>query len=44
MVLINKMGQASPNIRLAAKLYKYSKMGILKRITNLLSAVYDYSK
>ena len=44
MVLINKMGQASPNIRLVMKLFKHSKMSIWSRIRNTGSAIYDYAK
>lgn len=44
MVLINKMGQASPNIRLVMKLFKHSKMSFLGRLKNTASAIYDYSK
>jgi membrane protein insertase Oxa1/YidC/SpoIIIJ len=44
MVLINKMGQASPNIRLVMKLFKHSKMSLLARIRHTASAIYDYSK
>lgn len=44
MVVINKIGQASPNIRLVMKLFKFSKMGIFSRIKNTAGAIYDYSK
>jgi membrane protein insertase Oxa1/YidC/SpoIIIJ len=44
MILINKMGQASPNVRLVAKLFKHAKMSIFSRIRNVAAAAYDYSK
>jgi hypothetical protein len=44
MVLINKMGQASPNIRLAINLFKHSKLPFLKRLRFTASAIYDYAK
>lgn len=44
MTLINKMSQASPNIRLAVTLFKRSKMNIFKRIYYLCSAVLDYQR
>lgn len=44
MVLINKMGQASPNIRLVVKLYKHAKMSFFGRLKNTASAIYDYTK
>jgi hypothetical protein len=44
MTLINKMSQASPNIRLAAKLLKHSKMPLYKRVFHFSRAVIDYSK
>jgi len=44
MTLINKVSQASPNIRLAFKLFKHSKMGLHKRIYYLTKAVLDYQR
>lgn len=44
MVLINKMGQASPNIRLVMKLFKHSKMSLLARLRHTGAAIYDYAK
>lgn len=44
MILINKIGQASPNIRLAMKLFKFAKMPLLQRIRHTIAAIYDYSK
>mmetsp|Transcript_27871 Transcript_27871/g.20891 ORF Transcript_27871/g.20891 Transcript_27871/m.20891 type:complete len:238 (-) Transcript_27871:311-1024(-) len=44
MVLINKMGQASPNIRLVAKLYKYAKLPFYKRAWYTVQATYNYAK
>lgn len=44
MTLINKMSQASPNIRLAVKLFKFSKLPIHKRAYHFGSAVLDYQK
>ncbi len=44
MILINKVGQASPNIRLVMKLFKYAKMPFLSRFKNTFSAIYDYSR
>jgi membrane protein insertase Oxa1/YidC/SpoIIIJ len=44
MVLINKMGQASPNIRLVMKLYKHSKMSFLSRLRLTTAAIFDYAK
>jgi len=44
MVLINKMGQASPNIRLAINLFKHSKLPFFKRLRFTASAIYDYAK
>ena len=44
MVLINKMSHASPNIRLAAKLFKHSKLPIHKRAWYAFRAMYSYAK
>ena len=44
MTLINKMSHASPNIRLAGKLMKHSKMPLYKRVWYGAKAVVDYSK
>ena len=44
MTLINKMSQASPNIRLATKLLKHSKMNIFKRLYYFVAAMLDYQK
>ena len=44
MILINKIGQASPNMRLVMKLFKFSKMPLLSRLRHTISAIYDYSK
>jgi YidC/Oxa1 family membrane protein insertase len=44
MVLINKMGQASPNIRLVMKLYKHSKISFLSRLRLTTAAIFDYAK
>jgi membrane protein insertase Oxa1/YidC/SpoIIIJ len=38
------MSQASPNFRMAAKLYKHSELPIHKRIWHLGRALVDYSK
>ena len=42
MTLINKVSQASPNIRLAAKLFKHSKLSFPKRAYHLSKAVLEY--
>ena len=44
MTLINKMSSASPDIRLAAKLFKHSKMALPKRAWYFARAVYNYQK
>ena len=44
MALVNKMSQASPNIRLATKLLKHSKLAWPVKIKHFVSAVYDYQK
>ena len=44
MTLINKMSQASPNIRLASNLFKHSKLPLHKRLYHLGSAVLDYQR
>ena len=44
MVLINKIGQASPNIRLVMKLFKFSKLSFLSRLKNTAQAILDYSR
>lgn len=44
MTVINKMSQASPNIRLAAKLFKHSKLPLHKRLWHTFRAIVDYSK
>jgi len=44
MTLINKVSQASPNIRLAMKLFKFSKMPLHKRVYYLGKTVLDYQK
>lgn len=44
MVNINKISQASPNIRMAAKLFKHSKLPLHKRIWHTIRASYDFSK
>lgn len=44
MILINKMSHASPNIRLAAKLFKHSKLPLHKRIWHAGRAIVDYSR
>ena len=44
MSVINKMSQASPNIRLAAKLFKHSKLPLYKRLWHTFRAIIDYSK
>ena len=44
MILINKMSQASPTIRLAAKLVKHSKMPLYKRVWYGARAILDLSK
>ena len=44
MTLINKMSQASPNIRLASKLLKHSKLSWPTKITHFVSAIYNYQK
>jgi membrane protein insertase Oxa1/YidC/SpoIIIJ len=40
MILINKIGQASPNIRVSAKLFKYSKQSLFARLRHTASAIY----
>jgi len=42
MTLINKMSQASPNIRLAAKLFKHSQMNIFRRSWHFFRAILDF--
>jgi len=44
MALINKMSHASPNMRIAAKLFKFSKMPIHKRIYHTVLACVDFAK
>jgi membrane protein insertase Oxa1/YidC/SpoIIIJ len=44
MTLINKVSQASPNIRLAMKLFKHSKLGLHKRVWYLSKAMLDYQR
>jgi membrane protein insertase Oxa1/YidC/SpoIIIJ len=44
MVLINKMSQASPNIRLAAQLFKHSKLSLPKRAYYFTKALVDFQK
>ncbi len=44
MTLINKISQASPNIRMAAKLFKFSDLPLHKRIWHTARAMLDYSK
>jgi len=44
MTLINKMSQASPNIRMAAKLFKHAELPLYKRVFHLGRAVIDYSR
>lgn len=44
MVVINKISQASPNIKLARQLFKYSKMNVFPRVWNFARAIYDYTK
>lgn len=42
MTLVNKVGQASPNIRLAMAVFKKSKMRIDKRLYYLIRSIYEY--
>jgi membrane protein insertase Oxa1/YidC/SpoIIIJ len=42
MTLINKMSQASPNIRLASKLFKHSKLPLYSRCYHLAKSFFDY--
>jgi hypothetical protein len=44
MVLINKISQASPNIRMAAKLFKHSKLPFFPRVWHTFKAMLDFSK
>lgn len=44
MVLINKMSHASPSIRLAAKLFKHSKLPIPSRVWNSVRAMVDFAQ
>jgi len=44
MVLINKMSHASPSIRLAAKLFKHSKLALPSRVYNSLRAMIDFAQ
>lgn len=44
MVLINKMSHASPNIRITAKLFKFAKMPLYKRLFYGAGACIDYAK
>lgn len=44
MTLINKISQASPNIRMAAKLFKHSELPLHKRIWHTGRAMVNYSK
>ena len=44
MTLINKMSHASPSFRLAAKLFKHSKLPIHKRLFYTAQALVDYAR
>ena len=44
MILINKMSHASPSFRLAAKLFKHSKLPIHKRLFYTAQALVDYAR
>lgn len=44
MTLINKMSGASPNVRLAVKLFKHSNLALHKRLYYLIKAVFDFQK
>lgn len=44
MALINKMSHASPNIRITAKLFKFAKMPLHKRLYHSVAACVDYAK
>ena len=44
MTVINIMGQASPNIRLAYAIFKKSKMRLPKKTYLFIKAVLDYQK
>ena len=44
MVLINKMSAASPSIRLAFKLMRFSKLPLHKRAWHGTRAIFDFTK
>jgi hypothetical protein len=44
MALINKMSHASPNFRITAKLFKFAKLPLHKRIYHSAAACIDYAR
>jgi membrane protein insertase Oxa1/YidC/SpoIIIJ len=44
MTLINKISQASPNIRMAAKLFKHSNLPLHQRIWHTARAMVEYAR
>lgn len=44
MALINKMSHASPNFRITAKLFKFSKLPLHRRIYHSVAACVDFAR